>query len=371
MKNTCEIFASALRNRRVELGLTQRELADAIGYSEKAISKWERGSVIAPSVVLPLLAEVLKIDINRFFFEKMTEHYYLGVDGGGTKTDFVLSDSEGRIVNRVTLSGSNPNDIGFKEACEILTRGISEVCLDISTSNVYAFFGIAGGTTGDMKDRISAFLSKFGFAAYGNGNDAENAIQTALGDENGTIVILGTGSVAFSQIDGKRVRRGGYGYLFEDGGSGYSIGRDAIFHTLTNEEIGETSILCECVREILGATAIIPCLSEIYEGGKRRIAEFAPAVFRALDKGDSYAEEILDKNMASVARLIESTPTTDSTSDRQKIVVVGGITRDFERILPYIKKHLSNESKYDIDASNTPLYTGALRLARKIEENVC
>lgn len=370
MKNPCEIFASVLKCRRTDLGMTQRELGEAMGYSEKTVSKWESGGVIAPSVVLPKLAAVLKTDINSFFSERADEVYYLGVDGGGTKTDFALSDSDGRVIAHVSLEGCNPNDVGLKNATDIISRGISLVCADIPTSKIYAFFGIAGGTTGDMCERISVFLDKFGFAAYGNGNDADNALSVALGEENGTVVIIGTGSVAFSRVDGVLHRRGGFGYLFEDGGSGFSIGRDALMHALTTEECGSDTVLAECVRKIADGN-IIPYLSELYKGGKRKIASFAPAVFEAFRAHDPVAEEIINRNMAAIARLIESSPITDPLREKQRVYVVGGLVGELDIILPFINHNLSCPEKYEITAVSTPPYVGALKLAERIKEKKC
>ena len=38
---------------------------------------------------------------------------YLAIDGGGTKTDFMLADGDGNILSRVILEATNPNDVGF------------------------------------------------------------------------------------------------------------------------------------------------------------------------------------------------------------------------------------------------------------------
>lgn len=43
MKMDVEKTGSFIAKLRGELGLTQRELADRIGVTDKAISKWERG----------------------------------------------------------------------------------------------------------------------------------------------------------------------------------------------------------------------------------------------------------------------------------------------------------------------------------------
>ena len=61
MDRTTEILASNIRRRRKELGLTQSELGEALGYSEKAISKWESGNGLtaARDVILPVFCKML------------------------------------------------------------------------------------------------------------------------------------------------------------------------------------------------------------------------------------------------------------------------------------------------------------------------
>jgi len=75
---TEQAFAENLRRRRRELGLTQKQLAEALCYSEKAVSKWESGRGMPPASVLPLLADRLQIDIdslltNRFTLDQIKE----------------------------------------------------------------------------------------------------------------------------------------------------------------------------------------------------------------------------------------------------------------------------------------------------------
>ena len=369
MSNSCEIFARRLRARRTELGLTQKELAAALGYSEKTVSKWESGGVIAPSAVLVSLARALKTDVGSLLADKEESVYYLGVDGGGTKTDFALEDSEGRVIRRVTLEGSNPNDIGMRATADILARGIAEVCRDIPLSQVYAFFGIAGGTAGDNRDTLGGILAKHGFAAYDNGNDAMNAVSLALGDGDGSVMIMGTGSVVFSQLDRVLHRRGGYGYLFERGASGFSIGRDAIMHALALEERGESDRLCELVGESLGAERVCETVAELYVRGKRAVAAVAPAVFTAFYEGDAAACEIIERNMAAAARLIESAPRREGA--KWRVVIVGGLAKDERVILPIIYKNLTCPENYELLTNLTPPYVGALRLARRLKEGLC
>ena len=362
MADVYKLFAARLKERRQRLDMTQRELADILGYSEKTVSKWESGTAIAPSAVLPMLATVLKTDVNYFLLEG-EGCYFLGIDGGGTKTEFAISDESGRIIRSITLAGCNPVDVGFTRTREILTRGISEILCDVSTSTVYCFAGIAGGITGSNKERIRALLSEFGFADFDNGSDAQNAVAASLGSTDGTAVIMGTGTVAFTRVGKRLYRHGGWGYLFEEGGSGFGIGRDAVMHTLAAEERGEADPLSNAIRGALGKSAL-DSLGELYDGGKRHIASLSTVVFELFDLGDPTAASILNKNMASIARLIESADTGDKT---QTIVITGGLSSRADVLLPMIKCHLGKEEKYNLRiAEQRPIY-GALLLAKELK----
>lgn len=357
-----EAFAKNLKERRRELGYTQKELADLIGYSEKSISKWESGAVIAPSAVLPLLAKKLGTSIDSLLSESSDQRYYLGIDGGGTKTAFALADSDGNVLYKTTLGGSNPVDIGIERTCEILADGIETVCASIPYSKIHVFAGISGGITGDYKVRIRTFLENYGFASADNGSDAENAVALALGRGEGTAVIMGTGSIAFSRHNGRLIRNGGYGYLFDDGGSGFAIGRDAIIAALNFEEgRGEKTVLLKKLKESLGYDKLIDSLGTLYKGGKRTTASFVPIVFSAFKEGDGVAARIIDQNMCAIARLIENAPS--DAEGKVRVVLVGGIVNEIELLLPLITKYLKDASKYDISANTgAPIY-GALMLA--------
>ena len=129
MKNIVENLGNNIRKRRMELGLLQSELANLIDYSEQAISKWERAKGAPPAEILPSLAKHLHTSIDSLLSESgQEEQYFLGIDGGGTKTDFALTDSEGNLLSRVILGASNPNDVGISAVQDVLLRGIIEVC---------------------------------------------------------------------------------------------------------------------------------------------------------------------------------------------------------------------------------------------------
>lgn len=362
-KTSEQIFAEQLRGRRRELGLTQRALAEHIGYSEKAVSKWEGGSATPPAALLPRIADLLHCTIDDLLRGDAEPCYYLGIDGGGTKTEFRLCDSAGYEISHALLGPSNPNDVGTEETERVLREGISHVCGNIPLRSISVFAGIAGGITGDNRRAIAKILKDLHFGRAGNGSDAQNAVAMALGEHNGTVVIAGTGSIAFSQKDGELYRYGGYGYLLEEGGSGFALGRDAIRAALYHESgLGEKTALYEAVRALCGRNTVGEALGTLYAGGKRAFAAFAPTVFEAHRKGDPVAVDLVRKNAVVIADLIRAAATPFG-SDAHDVILVGGLTHHRDVLLPAIQEALGQDPRFNLHVNNGAMVNGALYLA--------
>ena len=111
---TEKIFAQNLKAARKAAGLTQRELAEKIGYSEKSVSKWESGNTIAPGAMLPEIAKVLGTDIDSLFALKGEAEFFLGIDGGGTKTEFLLADNNRAFFRCIENHVAHTSAVGNK-----------------------------------------------------------------------------------------------------------------------------------------------------------------------------------------------------------------------------------------------------------------
>ncbi len=290
--------------------------------------------------------------------------YYLGIDGGGTKTVFALADETATILRQVTLGPTNPVDVGMEAALSTLGKGIAQVLGDIASREISVFAGIAGGITGDHRERIRTYLDTYGFARVDNGSDAQNILSAGLAKTDGICTIMGTGSVTFVQCQEERFRLGGYGYLLDEGGNGYTLGRDAILTCLKAEEgSGEVTVLRDLLLQHLQAPTVLEALSTFYLGGKQQIASYAPLVFRAYDMGDTVAEHILRQNMKCVAQSLCAAKAKLSTTAPIRTVLAGGLTARGDVLLPLIKEYLEDESAYDITILQQPPVFGALLLA--------
>ena len=143
-------------------------------------------------------------------------HYYLGFDGGGTKTECVLTDRSGRILAQSVAGPSNPLRIGFAAACNSLTAAADHVlsAAKIDAGQITAVCaGLAGAGRKHVVKRVMGFLVEtFPRAVVHVTTDMEVALEAAAGPHEGLILIAGTGSSAFGRnAAGKTMRAGGYG----------------------------------------------------------------------------------------------------------------------------------------------------------------
>ena len=69
------VISQIIREKRKQLGLTQENVAEYVGVSTPAVSKWESGTTYPDIMLLPALARLLKTDLNTLmsFNEEMSE----------------------------------------------------------------------------------------------------------------------------------------------------------------------------------------------------------------------------------------------------------------------------------------------------------
>jgi N-acetylglucosamine kinase-like BadF-type ATPase len=355
-------FSQNVRRLRKKLNITQKSLADMMGYSEKTVSKWENEGSVPPIDALFKIAGIFRVSVEDLF--RGDGVYFLGIDGGGTKTELVLVDSEGKAVSRLITDGCNPNTVGIERTKQIIEDGVIRVCDGIDYSLVFLYAGIAGCASADYASEVKSMLEKMSFAACDVGSDNNNLISAGLGEKEGITMILGTGICAYAVKKEETKRIGGWGYLFDNGGSGFHIGRDAInAYFSAHDGTGEQTSLVERINE-LSTLSSAEFVRYLYNGGNKLVASYAPFVFEEAEKGDGVSISILKRNTAEIARLI-CTALSHFAPYKEKIPVIlgGGLTKQ-SLLLPYLSLALGDEKeKCDIQILQTSPVDGALRLA--------
>lgn len=292
--------------------------------------------------------------------------YLLGIDGGGTKTEFLLTDSSEKEIRRLILGASNPVSTGIENTYDILNDGITELCEGLNLSEISVYAGIAGAKSGDNQLLINTFLSKFSFASYNCGSDVDLALEVALKGENGVAVIMGTGIVAFARSGEKLHRSGGRGYMIDKGGSGFHFGSDALNSAFEFiEGRGGSETILKLVEKKLGKS-IESSVAEIYNGGASFVASFAPVVFDAFRLGDSASLEIIDRNAYEAARIINGA-LKSINNNNNKIVICGGLCKQKVILYPFLTKYIKGD--FSLDFLDEPMVNGAISLAGRM--NIC
>ena len=355
------ILGNRIKELRKQRGLTQNAFADVLHVSFQAVSNWERG--IAPPELENLIniAAYFGILVDDLLCPKKGD-LFLGIDGGGTKTEFVLVSSDGYVLKRIVKSECNPNDIGYSKMADLLVTGIGDVLMDFPSVKA-VFCGIAGITTGNYAKRLYDELKKH----YPNidiqiKSDSFNLF--ALEKNADMVVISGTGSVVFVK-DGDAYRRlGGWGYLLDSAGSAYDIGRDALREALREEDMKvPTSLMSVLLQKKLETDTVWNHINTIYNAGRPYIAGLASVVFDAYRQGDKKATLIIDRNAEALAELLNGGVSLYGVPP--VAIASGGIFEHYGDIMiPHIEKY----SNVKLVVNNLPPIYGACINAYEMAE---
>lgn len=256
--------------------------------------------------------------------------YFLALDGGGTKTEGVLTDSRGRILAHARGNASNPNDVTLPVAVGILKELTRSLMAKAGLGRddlpeISLFGGISGGINHGPALERELTASLEGIGCLGIRSDVHILLSAEIPEGDGACIICGTGSACFLRKGNELHRIGGWGYLLDSGGSGYDLGRDALEAALRDHDgRGQPTVLSELLAQKLGKPVWLS-ITEIYGEGKPYIAACAPLVFEAARQGDAVAEAILDRNAARLAEYIKAAwKRLDRPAAEELITVMGG-----------------------------------------------
>jgi glucosamine kinase len=311
---------------------------------------------------------------------EITVAYYLGIDGGGSKTTCAVGD-EVSLLGSAATGPSNLIRVGEVRARESLHEAIRQACAaaKIDSRQVRrACVGVAGVASEEVANAVRKLIAEVIPAGIEVVGDMQIALQAALGADPGVVVIAGTGSIAYGRdARGKTVRAGGWGFAISDEGSAHWIGRTAVAALLrAADESGEDRVAqysSPLFRE-MNSIWKIELLDQLARTANTNpdFAVLLPAVLTAADAGDEVARRVLTqagRELASLAAMvIRSLFSQDKSSDRDTIplAMVGGVFRYALTVREIFCDTVRKlDRRLEVSQGVVEPVAGALQMARK------
>lgn len=286
-------------------------------------------------------------------------HHMIAIDGGGTKTLTVLFREDGHILFRRSDPGTNPLDIGVEESQRRLLHAIGSAAQRSPEKLSAIYAGVAGLVYFEhyFSQDIRAMFSARSFTIE---TDGRNLISSELvHNEDGCCLIVGTGCGTWIRAK-KRAdifHVGGWGYLVDTLGSGYSLGREALRAVcLAHDGRGPKTVLTELLEAETGGS-LLSVMPELYAGGRARFASLAHLVFEGQHLGDKTCHDIIGTGAQRLSELIwAAAPYFDGTFT---VVAGGGIVTAYPAYFEQIRIRCPERAKL-ILASVPPIFGAAV-----------
>lgn len=259
----------------------------------------------------------------------------IAVDGGGSKTDGVALDLDGKVIARARRPGSSPHMIDLGPAVRVVDSLVTEVhaaaeSRPILQTNVY-LSGL------DLPSEVPAFASALAGKPWATGvtgnrvvvdNDIFALLRAGTRAPNAVAVVCGTGMNCIGvREDGVHARFAALGVISGDWGGGWSLGKQALWHAAraVDGRGGHTS-LTTSVPAQLGLPDVESVIEAFHFGRLESsvFASLAPLVLQTSDSGDAVANCIVDRQAEEIVALAVAALNRLELLEQPVPVVLGG-----------------------------------------------
>jgi N-acetylglucosamine kinase-like BadF-type ATPase len=303
---------------------------------------------------------------------------FLGVDGGGTQTRFVLIDETGSVLASHREGPAYYLEIGLDGLRDLLTRGIAHTLREgqVRTEDLtYAFLGLpAYGEDGALLPALDAApLQALPHRRYRCDNDMVCGWAGALAGGDGINIVSGTGSIAYGEYAGRCARAGGWGELFSDEGSSYWLAREGLrLFSRMSDGRQPRGPLYQHVRRHFALDSDLDLCAAIYGkdiAERSRFAQLSKVVTAAAADGDRAALGLLESAAQELADIVDAVrghlqiPATVSVP----VSTSGGLFQPNNGLRELLESHLRQRSaQYRFVAALLPPDMGAAIQAARL-----
>lgn len=267
----------------------------------------------------------------------MTKTYYIGIDGGGTKTKFDLFDSDKNSIASITTPTIHPAQASFKEVVSVLNTAKEKLLANINDRDYVLKVGAGLGGYGINADYRKKLEDEFStvFEEFKLYSDAYAAMLGALAGEDGILMIAGTGSIALAKVGDETFRCGGFGYRYGDEGSAYSIGKALISRALKEADGRlDKSIISDLVADYFDNIGINIIATSDFSRDK--IAGLAASASKYVENSES-VRDIFLAAAKEISLHIKAIGKNFESGKRIRLSYIGGVFKS-EYILECIRE---------------------------------
>jgi len=285
----------------------------------------------------------------------------LGVDGGGTNCRARLCAFSGEVLGEAATGPANLR-LGLGRSFSAVSEAATQ-CLDQAglghrnLAHVVACLALAGASEPTQLAAARAHKHPFGKALFTT--DAHAACIGAHGERDGAVIVVGTGSIGWSVLNGKSHRFGGWGLPLSDEGSGAWLGCEALRRVLWafDGRIGWTPLLRALFADFVDNPHAIVRWAQ--NATPRDFGSFAPRVFDHAGRGDPVGNELA----ALAGGHIDALAARIIAAGATRLALVGGCA-------PFLKPRLGEAAKSRLVEPLGDALHGAVHLARAAAQSL-
>ena len=300
--------------------------------------------------------------------------YFLGIDGGGTKTTCAVGD-ETSLLATATAGPSNIVRVGESEARESLLRSVRQACAAAGIAPdevVRTCVGGAGAARPELAAVVRRILAEILATPIDVVGDMQTALEAAFDTGPGVIVNAGTGSFAYGRDrQGKTLRAGGWGFAIGDEGSAHWIGHEAVSAVLRESERREdaaTQNESSLVKGLYKAWGVNSLLDLARAGNSLPPPDFAVLFPAVAGSGDEVARQVLRKAARELAELAGVVIRRLFLQEDRivPVAMTGGVFRHAELVRQVFYNELRKlEPRAQVNPEVVDPVEGALGMARR------
>ncbi|HSP46063.1 MAG TPA: N-acetylmuramic acid 6-phosphate etherase [Chthoniobacterales bacterium] len=289
----------------------------------------------------------------------------LGVEGGGTKTAWVLVEHETdalRVIDQGKLPPSN-----FRLVSTDRLRAIFDQ-MPAQADRVGMF--LAGCATEEDRGLLANLCGQvWPNAKIIAGSDRESGLAAALGRSDGIAVNAGTGASVTGRRGDRIEKAGGWGHILGDAGGGYFLSLQALRFILREYDLhrGKAQFTAAILRA-LGLNSRDELVRWAQSADKMDVAGLAPVVFECAMNGDESVMKLVDE-AAGVLSEYTAAVATRLGLLAPKVILLGSLfQRDGVYVHAFRRKMKKNLSDARVAMSEQPPELGAAWLASQMDE---